>query len=63
MHCGPKGGGVIHHRLSCGRLDQPIESEPVVHEASCICRRFVGAGWRDFHAAVKFCQDDACSVC
>ena len=44
VHCRPKGGGVIHHRLSCGRLDQPIESGPVVHEASCICRRIVVCG-------------------
>lgn len=31
----------MHHRLSCGKLDQPIESGPVVHDASCIMRRRV----------------------
>ena len=41
VHCRPKGGGVMHHRLSCGKLDQPIESGPVVHDASCIMRRRV----------------------
>jgi len=44
VHCCPKGGGVMHHRLSCGRLDQPIESEPVVQAASCIVRSVMSAG-------------------
>jgi hypothetical protein len=44
VHCCPKGGGVMHHRLSCGRLDQPIESEPVVQAASCIVRSVMSRG-------------------
>ena len=42
-HCCPKAVSG-YHRLSCGRLDQPIESEPVVQAASCIVRSVMSAG-------------------
>ena len=45
----------MHHRLSCGRLDQPIESEPVVQAASCIVRSVMSAGGEERPA----CQHDA----
>ena len=51
VHCCPKGGGVMHHRLSCGRLDQPIESEPVVQAARCMRARWRGVRrWRQHDA-------------